>query len=1012
MNIQTKINIFAFSLLALLAIPIVIMGYISINKIVYKLNYELYLREINDIHREIGELYENLKFAELLYLEDYVASNQQELFSKYNKYTYGETGYLYILDNNGRVVFHPYFPAQKLLNYPFVAEMLHSRNGQISYYLDNKAENRYAVFMKIPEWDWLLVISVSKDEIFQLRTNYMQSVILFTFLLFLLIMLLSHIFTRKISHRIDDILLFLKQVEYGNLDARIHVDSRDEIGTIQTGINAMVEKVSEVNRLMSWEIEQRKSTEQALRESQTILTNVLDNSPSVIFAKDLTWRITLANQQLAHLLKISQKNIIGKPDYTVFSNVEPLRKIDKQVIKTNQPIMVEESIDWGHEIRTYWTTTFPLFDNTRKLYGIGGILTDITDRKQAEAELQERESRYRNLFNSSPISLWEQDFSVVKQKINYLRRTGVSNFEKYFANNPGFVYELCSLIKIIDVNQATLDLYQAQNKEELIRHLPNLAEDYESFSNLFLALIQGDTRFVSEAVHKSLDNKIIHVAMQYSVLSGFENNYDKVLVLIIDITERKKFEAKLQQAKEVAELANRAKSTFLANMSHELRTPLNGVLGYAQILAKDKTLSENQLEGIKIIQRSGDYLLNLINDVLDLAKIEAGKIEIIAKAFDFSEFITGIVDLFKMRVMQKDISFDYQELTELPKVLLGDEKRLRQILINLLGNAVKFTEIGQVTLKVSYKHQQLYLEINDTGIGIDESELSKIFLPFHQVGDANYKAQGTGLGLAITQELIEKMGGKLQVTSKLGVGSKFYFSLPLMAVEHVELPTEITNQIVIGYKPIGNKINRYCILVVDDNYISRKLIFDLLSPLGFVVLQAPHGQVALNMLKEHSIDLIITELNMSIMTGFEMVRQIRSQNLLIPIFALSADVFEEQQQQSLQLGCDQFLPKPLQLPILLDKLKHYLALEWIYSTLQPTEIENLVLSDKEVLDLTSEQAAILLDLGMMGDVQGIFNYLSELEQNPALLPLTQELRHLAKDFMVDEICDYVRHFID
>ncbi|WP_353572895.1 ATP-binding protein [Candidatus Albibeggiatoa sp. nov. BB20] len=1013
MKIQTKINIFAFLLLALLAIPIVVMGYFSINQIVYKLNRELFSKEIDNINQEITELYETLEFSGVLGIESYIINAQQELLDKFKHYHYGETGYLYIINSDGEVILHRDFTKEKQLDYSFIHTIIEQKNGEIQYAY--KEQSRYAVFLTTPKWDWTIVLSVTKNEIFQHRATYLKFVVFFTLILFFSLLLLSHLFTRRISVRIDDTLVFLKQVEQGNLDARISVQAKDEIGMIQTGIDSMIEKVSEVNRLMSWEIEQRKSTEQALRESQAILTNVLDNSPSAIFAKDLSWHITMASQKLAKLLNLPQEQIIGKPDYALFSNIEELRKIDKKVISTQKPVIAEENIAWGNGEHTYWTTTFPLFDGAHKLYGIGGILTDISDRKQAEAELRDREIRYRNLFDSSPISLWEQDFSKVKTQIDYLRSTGVINFEKHFAHNPEQVYQLLNLIKIINVNQATLALYQAQDKSELMAYLSNLMIDaYESFSSLFLALSQGQNHFETETIHRTINGEPIHVAVQYSVVAGFEGNYEKVLALIIDITERKKFEIRLQQAKEAAEIANRAKSTFLANMSHELRTPLNGILGYAQILGRDEDLSKKQAEGIQVIQRSGDYLLNLINDVLDLAKIEAGRIELFSKPFDFADFIAGIVDLFKMRVMQKDIGFEYEALSSLPRVIAGDEKRLRQILINLLGNAVKFTEMGCVTMKVTYQQDVVHFEVLDTGIGIAENEIDKIFLPFQQVGHEDYKAQGTGLGLSITHELIEKMGGELHVNSQLGIGTCFWFDLNLPEIQQDDINDE-TNSVAVSYVPTGDKQTDYTVLIIDDNNTSRQIIINLLQPLGFQVLEAKNGQQGLNIFTQQSVDIILTELNMPVMDGFEMMRHVRNslKHKTIPMIVISSDVFEDHQQKSFDAGCNAFVAKPLQLKTLLDYLQQYLSLDWIYAAKQDDddiEQDNINLSD---ISLTREQAEILFDLGMMGDVQEIVNYLEKIEQqDKQLRPLTQELHQMAKEFMVDEICDYIRPFME
>ncbi|MDJ0691623.1 MAG: ATP-binding protein [Xenococcaceae cyanobacterium MO_188.B32] len=285
-----------------------------------------------------------------------------------------------------------------------------------------------------------------------------------------------------------------------------------------------------------------------------------------------------------------------------------------------------------------------------------------------------------------------------------------------------------------------------------------------------------------------------------------------------EVMRQKQQSEELQEAKEAADAANRAKSEFIANMSHELRTPLNGILGYAQILSRDCTLNSRQRKGLKIIQDSGNHLLTLINDILDISKIEARKLELFPQDIHLATFLSGIENIVRMRAMEKNLVFKYQALTSLPTGIIADEKRLRQILLNLLSNAIKFTDLGQVTLKISSRSREISLqeeessnflnyqtfrfEVTDTGIGIDSQQLDEIFQAFEQVSDKKRQDEGTGLGLAISKQLVELMGGKLQVRSALGQGSTFWFEidLPVLATVIKRETRENKQRQIVGYQ--------------------------------------------------------------------------------------------------------------------------------------------------------------------------------------------------------------------
>ena len=396
----------------------------------------------------------------------------------------------------------------------------------------------------------------------------------------------------------------------------------------------------------------------------------------------------------------------------------------------------------------------------------------------------------------------------------------------------------------------------------------------------------------------------------------------------------------LQEAKQKAEAANQTKSQFLAKMSHELRTPLNAILGYAQILQRDLKPGNpvnkfsgrnNSLDGLRIIEEGGNHLLTLINDILDFAKIEATKMELELSEVDLLPFLTGVADIIHLQAIEKGLIFKYESPENLPARVQVDEKRLRQVLINLLGNGVKFTDTGSVTLRVTNinspaSSRKLSFEIIDTGKGIAPENLKTIFQPFEQVGNNTSNIQGTGLGLPISQQLVELMGGQLQVKSQLGKGSTFSFELVLPSGE-VSPPKPVEKVAkVVGYHGKQRKI-----LVVDDQMVNRSLLVDLLEPLGFEVLTAKNGQEGFKLAFQSLPDLILTDIFMPVKTGFALVWELQQTKKLkeIPIIAISASTVELVQQKSLLAGCAAFLPKPIDQQKLLSLLEEYLQLEWV-----------------------------------------------------------------------------------
>jgi signal transduction histidine kinase/FixJ family two-component response regulator len=467
----------------------------------------------------------------------------------------------------------------------------------------------------------------------------------------------------------------------------------------------------------------------------------------------------------------------------------------------------------------------------------------------------------------------------------------------------------------------------------------------------------------------------------------------------------------LKEAKETADNANKAKSEFLANMSHELRTPLNGILGYAQILQRSSTLKQNDQHGINIIYQCGSHLLTLINDILDLSKIEARKMELYPTALHLPSFLQAVVEICRIKAEQKGIDFIYQIPENLPTGIIADEKRLRQVLINLLGNAIKFTDVGKVKFQVNVNTQpsttNIHFLIEDTGVGMSAQQLGKIFLPFEQVGSAQRHVEGTGLGLAISQKIVEMMNSRIQVKSKLGVGSEFEFAIACpIATDWVQ-----TSNVTNGGKIIGYSGDNKHILIVDDHWENRFVIVNLLQPLGFIILEASNGKEGLEKVEKYHPNLIITDLAMPVMDGWQMLSYLRESPEYkdIIIIVCSASVFEIDRQNSLTAGGNDFLAKPVQLEELTLLISKHLHLDWIY---EQTPILSVKTAITEMLIPSAGELAILQEHARNGYIKGIRRELKNLlDKNQLYQPFIDEVNQSLKTFNIQKLRTFLEKSI-
>jgi len=531
---------------------------------------------------------------------------------------------------------------------------------------------------------------------------------------------------------------------------------------------------------------------------------------------------------------------------------------------------------------------------------------------------------------------------------------------------------------------------------------------------------------------------------------------DGFLLLLEDVTEHKQTETELNQSKNAAEAANRAKSEFLANISHELRTPLNAILGFSQVMSHDRALNPEQQQHLAIINRSGKHLLGLINDVLEMSKIEAGRVKLNETNFDLHHLLTSLQGMLQLKATAKQLILSFEYTPDLPQYIKTDEGKLRQVLLNLLGNAIKFTQAGHVILRVkpvqTEKPQAIWIpnpdiclrfEVEDTGPGIATEEVKHLFEAFSQTMAGRQSNEGTGLGLSISRKFVNLMGGDISVHSIMGQGSTFQFDIWADLALSNDLPMAPETRRVDALR--SNQAT-HRILIVEDQWESSQMLMQLLKPLGFEMREVRDGQAAVQLWQTWNPHLILMDLRMPVMDGFEATRQIRSMEkqqrrggedrrgqstqsspsspspLSSPsspqpstkILALTASVFEDTRAAVMDAGCDDFLRKPIEETILLAKLAEHLGIEYVYKTPEQTD-ENSDDGSKEptTTDLHQELAQMpeewvkqLAQAAITGSDRIIFQLLEQTSQTYPLL--TSTLTTWNNDFQFDKITDLIK----
>jgi PAS domain S-box-containing protein len=662
------------------------------------------------------------------------------------------------------------------------------------------------------------------------------------------------------------------------------------------------------------DISARKRAETTLRETTDYLHNLLAYANAPIIVWDAEFKITQFNKAFERLTGRAAPEVIGGGLDWLFPAAQRQAALDYISATTGERW---EAVEITIQDRAGALHT--LLWNSAALYAADGATVvatiaqgqDITERKRAEEALRASEERFRNLFENAPIGIFHST------------RAG----------------------RILTANPALARMLAYVSPGELMARTADMTHqiyaDPEVRPRVLRALIETDGWVhYDDVLWKRKDGSLITVDMTGRKVLNAAGEIVYLEGFIVDITERKRAESALAAAKEAAEAANRAKSQFLANMSHELRTPLNAILGFSELMTRDPKLSPAQAENLAIINRSGEHLLGLINDVLDLAKIEAGRTALQEHAFDLHRLLDDLGDLFHLRAAVKGLVLHVTRAPDVSQFVFADEGKLRQVLINLLGNAVKFTSAGSVDLSVAPVAPQptaascrLRCVVQDTGPGIPPRELAAIFEPFVQGASGHTAPEGTGLGLPISRRFARLMGGDLTAfsTGIPGEGSRFEVELPLRLAAATDVaPAQSTRaQHAIGLEP-GQPV--YRLLVVEDHSASRQLLVELLLQLGFAVRTAANGLEALQVWAEWQPHLIWMDMRMPVMDGHEATRQIKRtpQGQQTVIVAVSASVLAEQRTAMLAEGCDDFVRKPYREREIVDCLVRWLGVRMVY----------------------------------------------------------------------------------
>ncbi len=749
------------------------------------------------------------------------------------------------------------------------------------------------------------------------------------------------------------------------------------------------------------DISDRKLAEYAVQEGRQRYQLLAEASPACIFYTNLDGNILYFNQRWSEITGCTVEESLG----TGWTNAVHPDDLEQLLRTWHQATISSKEYKYEHRFchkngSIVWVIcqALPEFGDDGEIKGYIGMITDITERKLAEEALRESAEReraialviqkmrqtldlesifaattqeLRQVLNCDRVAVYRFNPNWSGKFISESVAQGWISLMEELKNDPhltkGMIENGRCLMKILDrsdnqsQNAHVQSLYTQGASFRCIPDIYNaglhpgyikLLERFQAKAYIIVPILSGNQLWGLLASYQNSDVRQWKPE-EVNMMVQISNQLAVALQQAQLLAQMQKQSQALQEAAIVADAANRAKSEFLANMSHELRTPLNAILGFTQLMSHDDALSTEHQQNLVIINRAGEHLLNLINDILEMSKIEAGRMTLNLSSFDLIHLLQNLEEMLRFRATCKGLDLVFEYTSDLPQVIQGDESKLRQVLLNLLGNAIKFTDAGRVILRVGMGHGEatavlgspqcpmpnahLCFEIQDTGCGIAPEEINLLFQAFGQTETGRKSQQGTGLGLAISRKYVQLMGGDISVASGVGEGSRFTFDIQIGLAAASEVHVKQTTQRVSSLVPAENQ---YRILVVDDSTDSRLVLIKILTAIGFVVKEAANGQEAIALWQQWQPHLILMDMRMPIMDGYEATkiiktRQLEHQKAILPhahtiIIALTAHAFEEQREAMIEAGCDDFINKPFRQEELLEKLREYLGVQYIY----------------------------------------------------------------------------------